>query len=129
MTCSASLCKNTSRQDGISTTNEGGTTDGHQKTVRGAARPSEPGDRQGDPGLRAIHVAARPLESGPGVRGEGRLQDDRHLGDEARRGDRGAAELPRGNPYHEADADLYRHHAEADARDGQEGRGGRDLDV
>src|SRR3989304_7084906 len=101
MTSRAPTCKNTSRQDVISTTNEGGTIDGLQKTVRGAARPSEPGDRPGDPGLRAIHVAARPLERGPGVRGEGRLPVDRHLGDEARRGDRGAAELPPGNSPHE----------------------------
>ena len=56
----------------------------------------------------AIHVAARPLERGKGVRGEGRVQDDRHRGDEARRGDRGAAELPRGNSHHEAVADLHR---------------------
>src|SRR5512143_230216 len=129
VTSRAPPCKNTPRQDGISTTNEGGTTDGQQETVRGASRSSEPGDRPGDPGFGAIHVAARPLERHPGVRGEGRLQGDRHLGDEARRGDRGATELPRGNPHHETGADLSRHHAETDDRDRQEGRGDGDLYV
>src|SRR3970040_2100398 len=65
---------------------EGGSTDGQQKTVRGTARPSEPGDRPRDPGFRAIHVAARPLERGPGARGEGRFPVDRHLRVKARGG-------------------------------------------
>src|SRR3990170_2361676 len=100
----------------------GDSHDEEPEGVEAVAGPVEPGGREGTPGFRAVPVAARAVDGCYGIRREGRTEESRHRGDEARRGDRRAARLPRREADHQALPHRRRGHPQGDGGDEQEGK-------